>query len=339
MAKCKIVWDDIITNDDLELEKEILISNGMKDCEAVRVSNKDIDEFLSQAADADAICAYLPLGLNEFKRLARCKVVAAPALGIDPYDLDAATEEGICICNAPEYCIDEVATHTIALLMDCVRRISRMDRRIRTGAWDWEERGVQHRLRGSTYGLVSFGNIPRRIVSMLNGFELNFIVYDPFVTDEVLGNCGVRRVESLEELFSQSDMISVHTPYNTFTHHMIGKEQFDHIKEGALFVVTGRGGVVDEAALKESIITGKIPAAALDVIEDETTSHSVLLNMPEVVLTPHYGYYSEESTLELRTTNVLQIIDVLRDKKLPRYLVNKQVAQKLKYKDDKYFLK
>src|SRR5699024_10158476 len=112
-----------------------------------------------EAVDADGICSFLPFDKTRFARLQQCKVIAAPALGVDFFDLQAATEQGLYICNVPNYCIEEVATHTVALVLDSCRRISRQDRYLRTGAWDWEEKGKLHRLRGQNYGLISFGNI------------------------------------------------------------------------------------------------------------------------------------------------------------------------------------
>lgn len=331
MENFTVLWDDIIATDDLEIERNCLEKAGITNYKIERISNKDPEKFIEQAREADGICAYFPMGAEAFRKMDRCKIIAAPALGVDPYDLEAATEAGICVCNAPAYCIEEVATHTVALVLDCVRRVSRLDRRMRTGVWDWEERGTQHRLKARTYGLVSFGNIPRRVVAMMEGFEMDFVTYDPFITNEMMKESGVRRAESLKELFEQSDIISVHTPYNAHTRHMIGEEQFTNIKDGTLFVVTGRGGVVDEVALKKAILSGKIPAAALDVIEDEVYFKSVLFGMPQVVITPHCGYYSEESTQELRETNVTQIIEVLSKRTLPRYLVNKLVASKARF--------
>ncbi|MGI6767165.1 MAG: C-terminal binding protein [Lentihominibacter sp.] len=327
MAKYKIIWDDVIVEDDLSIENEVFKANGFSNYEIQRCSNKNTQSFVEHVKDADAICCYLPLGKKELEQMKKCQVIAAPALGVDPFDLKAAAELGICVCNAPSYCIDEVATHTIALVMDCVRRISRMDRHVRTGKWDWSERGIQHRMKGQTYGLVSFGNIPQKIVHMMKGFELNFITYDPFINEEDLSKANVKKCGTLKELFEQSDIISVHTPLNNQTRHMIGIEELTNIKQGALFVVTGRGGVVDEVALRQVIEEGRIPAAAMDVIEDEVTFNSILFDMPEVVITPHYAYYSEESTIELRETNALQILDVLKDGKLPRNLVNKGVVR------------
>lgn len=329
MAKYKIVWDDIIAEDNLEFEKTLLAHKGLEEFETIRVSNANKSYFLEQAKDADAICAYIDLDKKDYEKLERCKIIAAPALGIDPFDINGATEADICICNAPHYCIEEVAIHTVSLALDSFRRISRQDRHLRKGNWDWDERGIQHRISTCTWGFVSFGGIAQKVSQQIKGFGMNMIGYDPFLQDDSFEKNGVKRIDYLEEVLSSSDIISVHTPLTKNTHHMLNHEILTKINPGAVLVVTGRGGVVDEDALKKVIEDGKISSVGLDVIEDETTFKSVLRDMPEVTITPHCAYYSEESTYELRETNLMQMIDVIKYNKKPSYLVNPDVASAL----------
>jgi D-3-phosphoglycerate dehydrogenase len=330
MAKYRIVWDDIISDDDLSLERGLLSKEEMDQFELIRLSSKDPAWFLDQAKDADGICAYLPIREEDFQKLSKCRVVAVPALGVDPFDLSGATKAGIYLCNAPTYCIEEVATHTIALALDCVRRISRQDRLLRQGVWNWSERGIQRRLSELTWGFVSFGAIAQKVSQMIAGFGMERIAFDPFLPIERFVIGQAEQVDTLEALLQRSDIVSVHTPYSLQTHHMLDERMLSLIKPGALLVVTGRGGVVDEVALRKAIESGRIPAVGLDVIEDEVGFQSVLRGLPQVTITPHCAYYSEESTRELRTTNMQQIMDVLKYNKEPAFLVNKDVRQRLK---------
>ena len=328
MATYKIVYDrdsGVVT--ELSIEYALLQRMPLKNEYELHLCSVKDGSFFKEASDADGVSAFIPFTEEVLDRMPACRVVAVPALGTDFIHRKPAVERGICMCNVPSYCVEEVAAHTAALLLDGVRRIARQDRRLKEGYWDWEERGRQRRLSSTTYGLVSFGAIPRRAAAMMKGFGVGLAAYDPFLTDDIFEKMGVRRAGSIEELFSICDMVSVHTPYTPQTRHMISDAQFAAIPDSMILVVTGRGGVVDEEALKRAIESGKISAAGLDVIEDEVEYRSVLTSMKEVTLTPHCAYYSEEAEKELRETNLLEILDVLEDGKLPRNLVNKELTE------------
>lgn len=329
MAQYKILWDDTLVPE-LDVEHQYFKEHQCENEYQLVLGSvtKEPAKFWEEAADADAVSAYIPFTEEHLDLMPRCKVVAVPALGTDFIFAKPATKRGICMTNLPTYCSEEVATHTAALILDCVRRITRLDRRLKSGVWDWTQRGYQHRLTGRNYGLVSFGNIARRAGAMMQAFGVNLLAFDPFLPDAVFEAAGALRCETMEELFSRCDIISVHTPLTEKTRHMIGKRQFDAIQDELLFVVTGRGGVVDEEALYAAILDGKIPAAGLDVIEDEVTCKSILTDLPEVVMTPHLGYYSEESEKDLRIFCLDNILDVLEHKKYPSTLVNKEVVGK-----------
>jgi D-3-phosphoglycerate dehydrogenase len=331
MSKYKIVFDNnMIKVPDIE-EKVIRDRGCANEYELVLAARADRDAFLETAKDADAVCAYIPFPAEVLDRLPNCKVIAIQALGTDFCYPDAANERGICVSNLPIYCTEEVATHTCALLLDCVRYISPMDRRLRTGVWDWKARGTMYRLQGRTHGLISFGGIARRTAEMLRGFGLNFQTYDPFLPDEVFEKAGVKRVASMEEIFATSDIVTVHTPLLPGTRHIVGKAQFDAITKPIILVCTSRGGVIDEDALKEAIDAGKVVSAGLDVIEDERTFKSVLRDMEQVTMTPHTAYYSVEAEMDCRRINMENILDVLEDKKLPRNLLNRDIGENARY--------
>lgn len=333
MKKYKIVTYGTTVGKYGKIEKEVLTKDGYDDFELVHVPGSNDSEFFEEAADADGICAWIHLGNDEYDRLQKCQVVAVPAIGVDRFDLKAATEHGICIANIPDYCIEEVATHTLALIMDCCRKITFLDRSVRNGRFEASSPWPMYRMAGRTYGLMSFGHIPQRVAELVKPLGVRIIAYDPFVSDEVFKKRGVERAESVDDLFAQADYISVHTPHLPSTHHMISDKQFDLLKDGAIIVVTGRGGVVDEEALKAALESGKVSCAGLDVIEDEVTNTSVLMGMDNVIMTSHVAYYSETASDDLKTKAMEHIINVVRYGRTPNNLVNKDVLGKARFEE------
>ena len=145
---------------------------------------------------------------------------------------------------------------------------------------------------------------------------------------------GVERAETAEQLFAESDYVSVHTPHMDATHHMIGKKQLDLMKDGSVIVITGRGGVVDEEALKEALLSGKVGCAGIDVIEDEIKNTSVLRGLDNVVMTPHSAYYTEDSGDDLRRKTIEAIVYTVREKKAPKNLINKDVLGRARFEKE-----
>jgi D-3-phosphoglycerate dehydrogenase len=333
--RCKVVLYNTETYGGA-LEEQVAADAGFGGFHIVRIDG-DEEVFLREAEDAAGVCiVYAEMTREKFARLPKCEVLAVQSIGVNNVDLDAATEAGICVCNVPDYCVDEVAVHTVGLVLDGARRISRLDRVIRSGRWpDKQICGAPRRMEGGVWGFVAFGKIPRRIAEIAKGFRLRPLAWDPFVDDSVLARYGVARASSLEDLFASSDYISVHSPLLPETRRSIGEKQFDAIRPGAIFVVTGRGGVVDEWALKRAIESGRVAFAGLDVIEREIQGDvaelSPLMGMDQVVITPHVAFFSEESLIELRIKAMRQIVEVLGEKKLPDYLVNRGVAGRARF--------
>lgn len=332
MGKFKIVtYNSSVGSGDAELEWSILNRGGEGEFEHVHVDTGNEEVFYKEAADADGICAWTPMARAEYERLKQCKIIVAPAIGADRFDLRDATECGIAIANVPDYCGEDVAFHTVAMMLDCVKKITFLDRTVRGGKWDDKLCGKSFRMAGKTYGLASFGRIPQRVVEMMRPFGVDFIAYDPFVPDSVFSDNRVSRAETLEELFEKSDFISVHTPYMPATHHIIGEKQINLMKDGGILVVTGRGGVVDEEAVLKALDGGKLANVGTDVIEDEINNSSVLMGHPKVVMTPHCGYYSEDASADLKTQVFEQIVETVRDHNPPKHLLNKDVLGKARF--------
>ncbi len=257
----------------------------------VEVDSSTVERFVAGAADADAIIATWGIRLTRpiIERLDRCAIIALASVGVDMVDIPAATDAGIVVTNVPDVFIEEVADHTLTLLLASARRLRRMEELIGTGNWGqgWPELSRIPRLWGQTLGLISFGNVARAVARRASVFGLRVIAYDPYVSELKMTAEGVEPV-SLRELLARSDFVSIHAPHNAETHHMLTTEHFALMKPSAVFVNCGRGSTVDEAALIEALRAGKIAAAGLDVLEQEPPDPAnPLLAMDNVVLTPH----------------------------------------------------
>lgn len=309
------------------VERQYLDDHDATNIELLRLDGDRDEEFAREAADADGlVIVYTQMTRDFMSNLARCQVIATHSIGTNQVDLKAATELGICIGNVPDYCVEDVAVHTVALLLDAARKISALDRSIRAGRWDVYAAGLQYRLQGRTFGLISFGNIPRRVAGLVTTFGMNVVAYDPHVSAEVFEQYGVTEADSVEDVFAVSDYASVHVPLTQTTRHMIAGEQLDAAKHGMVLIAVGRGGVIDEDDLRAALDSGRISAAGVDVIEDEEGNQSVLMGRENVTMTPHSAYYSEDSLVEVRQKAIMQVNQVLNEKRLPTYLVNSDVT-------------
>lgn len=288
MAKFKIVaWGRPNMPGDYTCELESLQD---VDVELVEVTAASDDEFLAGAHDADALILS-GHGLSEkaINGLKQCRIIALDSVGTNHVAVAAATAKGIPVTNCPDINIQEVAEHTAALILAAHRRLLLMDKTVRQGFW-WEGHAPMRqlpRLYGQTLGFISFGNIPRAVVPLLKPFGLRLLAHDPFVMETVMIQYGVEPV-GLQELLQRSDFISNHLPGSTGTAKLIGEEQFRLMKSNAVFVNTGRGTTVDEAALIRALDEGWIAHAALDVLEKEPPDpKNPLFSMENVTLTPH----------------------------------------------------
>ena len=287
MAKLKIVTAGGAPGADFEFEKEGLAGIDADIAEAPSGSE---DDFLRLARDADAVYGR---GGQITKRmidgLQRCKVISVGSVGVDYIDVAAATERGIPVTNCPDTFIEEVADHAITLLLAGYRRLVVQDRLVREGRWR-EGRPMLYefpRLMGQTLGFIAFGHVARCVAVRAKPFGLHLIAYDPFIEELVMSSYGVEPV-SLNELLERSDFISMHAPATPEAQGMLKEQHFRRMKPNALFVNTGRGPTVDEAALIKALDEKWIAGAALDVLETEPPGdNNPLLKMDQVILTAH----------------------------------------------------
>lgn len=270
------------------------------------------------------------LNQSVINQLGNCRCIVRLGIGYDSVDVDAATEGGILVCNVPTYCIDDVADHALALLMDGIRRISQHDRWIRKARWDRTNAKNAKRMKGHTLGLVAFGRIARSLAEKVSGFGMTLLCHDPYVSSETISKYGCRKVE-LDELLQQADFISVHCPLNDKTYHLLGKREFGLMKQGVYVVNTSRGPVIDESALVEALRSKKISGAGLDVFECEPLPlESKMREFDNVTFTPHVGANSQESVDDLYR-NGCQIAKDIYEGRWPHSVVNPEVKGRTLY--------
>jgi D-3-phosphoglycerate dehydrogenase len=298
---------------------------------------KNEAELIELVRDADAIIdVYIPITARVIDSLKKCRIIVRRGIGYDNVDVTAATAKGIPVANVLDYCIEEVADHTMALLLSVARRVVRGTKQIESGGWNFRELLPVPALKNCTLGLVGFGKIPRAVAKRARCFGLNIQASDPFIPSELAEEHGVKLV-SLEELLKSSDFISVHAPLNDKTRGMISKREFAMMKPSAVLINTARGPVVDEEALIEALESGRIAFAALDVMTKEPpTPDNPLRKMANVILTPHLAWYSENSA-RLAGEKAAQDIVRVFNGYFPKYLVNPEVRKlrpDLKQQDD-----
>ncbi len=314
-------------------EKDILERAG---CDVVVLESREEKDILAAVKDADGLIAPPVLTKTLISALDKCKVIACSSIGMDKVDgVELANEKGIVICNVPDVFIDEVANHTLALLLACVRWIVPVAQHTKEGGWG--QRGGRrpvgyiHRITGETIGLIGFGNISRQVAKRAQGFDLKVMAYDPYVPAEAFRAAGVRQAQ-LAQVLQDSDFVSVHVPLLPGTHHLIGRPQLALMKKDAILINTARGPVVDELALIEALQNGQILGAGLDVTEHEPVDpNNPLLQMPNVVVTPHMASASDWAGAERRRRPAYEVAAVLTGHR-PRAVWNPSVLEKVSLK-------
>lgn len=269
-------------------------------------------DILAVAQDADGVLVtYAKLPGELLRELTRCKVIGRFGLGVDNIDLKTAAELGIMVTYVPDYCMQEVSDHAMALLLALARKIPFSNQLVQAGRWEVPPIVPVHRIRGRVLGLAGFGNIPRALAPKAKAFGLRLIAHDPFAAPEAFARAGVEPV-TFEELLRSSDFVSVHAPLTASTRGMFNAEAFAKMKRGAVLINTARGPLVDEDALVAALDSGQLSAAALDVLTVEPlTRQSRLIGRDNLILTPHTAFYSVEALEELQTKCATDIARVL----------------------------
>ena len=289
------------------------------------------DEIIEAAKDADAI---ITMGAQMTRRvmeaLTKCRVIVRYGIGFDTIDVDAATDNSILVVNIPDFCFEEVSNHAITLLLACAKKLILLNNSIKQGRWAECKRvqALMGSIYGQTLGVIGCGNLGRMTARKAQCFGLKVLGYDPYVDKSLAKEYGITLV-SLPELLKESDFVSVHTSLNKETWHLIGEEEFKQMKPTAYFINTARGSVVDEPALIKALQEKWIAGAGLDVFEKEPVdADNPLLEMDNVVVTPHSASYSDDAFKRLRTSVGQEAARVLSGR-WPKNVVNKTVKPKV----------
>jgi D-3-phosphoglycerate dehydrogenase len=316
----KVVITDYVW-ESLDVEKKTL--EGLANI--VPMKTKKPEEFLGEAANCDALLnTYAgPITADVMAQMPKCRIIARYGIGVDTIDLEAATRAGIIVTNNPTYCIEEVAEHTMALLLACARKVALYDRLVRGSRWEVPPGKPMFRLAGHTLGLVGFGNIARQVAKRAAAFDMKVLFADPFVQG-ALSDSVARKVE-LDVLLAESDFVSVHPPLTPQTRGLIGDAAFGKMKKTAFLVNCARGPVVDTAALVRALDAGAIAGCALDTVDPEPLPDPHPLRGREnVILTPHVAWYSEQAMVGLQAGAPNEVRRVLSGQ-WPVNVVNRDV--------------
>ncbi len=293
--------------------------------ELILVQLRKEEEVIQTCKEADGlIIQYAPLTRRVIEALTHCKVISRYGVGVDSVDLQAATDFGIIVANVPDYCIDEVSNQTIAMLLSLVRKTAFFDRKVKESKWDFRLGMPIYRLQGKTLGLIGCGRIGLEVAKKISAFGVKVIAFDPYLQKV---NEGIELTD-LDSLLRKSDFISIHCPLNESTKHLIGEREFKKMEKKPILLNTSRGAIIDEKALILALEKGWISGAGLDVLEKEPPDiQNPLLKMENVILSPHVGFYSEESIRELKRRTAENVSAVLTGN-WPKSVVNREVIGK-----------
>ena len=293
--------------------------------ELVMADEPTVNGILKVAAQADGLMVtYGQINADVIAGLEICKVIGRFGLGVDNIDIDAATKAGIAVVYVPDYCVDEVSDHAMAMLLNLARKVSFSNSLVQAGRWEMPAVTPLSRLRGRTLGLAGFGQIPRAVAPKAQAFGLKVIAFDPFIDKDVAADFDVELVD-FETLLKSSDYVSIHVPMMPETESLFGADAFKQMKPDALLINTARGPLVDTNALAKALDAGEIGGVALDVLPVEPPpENSPLLGRDNVILSPHTAFYSVEALDELQTKTARGVVDVLTGQK-PVYPINPEV--------------
>ena len=320
-TRAKVVLTDYVWAS-LEVEKKTLESVA----DLIALQTKKPDEFIEQAADCDALLnTYAgPITADVMARMPKCKIIARYGIGVDTIDLEAATAAGIIVTNNPTYCIEEVAEHTMALMLACARKIVFYDRMVRAGRWEVPPGKPLFRLAGSTLGLIGFGNIARQVAVRAAAFGMNVLYSDPYVkeTDQIAKQVDIGR------LLKEADFVSLHPPLTPDTRKMVNDDMLKQMKRTAWLINCSRGPIVDTDALVRALDAGTIAGAALDTTDPEPLPNPhPLRDRDNVIINPHVAWYSETAMVGLQAGAPGEVRRVLSGE-WPINVVNRAVQGK-----------
>ncbi len=262
-----------------------------------------------------------PVTADLLRHMPKCRIVSRVGVGLDSIDVDAATERGIWVANVPDYAVDEVSTHAVALLLAHARKLPQLLQLPSQGIWDPSLVGTIERLSGQTLGLLGFGRIGRAVSAKARALGLNILVHDPLVSIDIVKKAHASLVP-FEVLLRSADYVSLHVPLTPSTLHIINAQALSLMKRSAFLINTARGPLIDERALLEAMRRRSIAGAAVDVLEVEPPPRDhPFFHEDGIWITPHAAWYSEASRRDVRVKAAAEVLRVLQGRK-PRSPVN-----------------
>jgi len=321
-SKFKVLITDPY-HQNFHIEKEILAEINA----VVKVGHcKTEEDVIRLGSEMNGLLvSYIPIGKKVIENLHKCKVIVKYSVGLDNIDLEAATQKRIYVANVPRYCVEEVSTHTLALLLNLIRKISKYNQSVKRGSWDPLVGDPIFRIENKIFGIIGFGSIGKRVAEKIRAFKLSIIVYDPFVNSKLISEHGAKKVE-LETLLHQSDYISLHCPLKKSTKYLIDFKEIEIMKKEVFIINTSRGEIINQKALYKALKNGKIAGAALDVLEKDPPALMDIMNTDNLIYTPHVAWNSVEAETELRKSAAQEVKRVLKGGK-PLNLVNRDVLR------------
>lgn len=304
------------TFDDLNLERDILEPRG---CRITELKAGKGRELIDLVKDADAVITqFAPIDASVIDAMEKCRVIARYGIGVDNVDITAAAAKNIPVCNVPDYCIDEVADHTLAMILNLTRRITSNTLKVRSGDWGLGvSRDDMHALKRLTVGVVGFGRIGREVAARLKPFKCPIQVFDPAVDASVIQAADAKTV-LLDELITSSDLITLHCPSTEVSRHIINAASISRMKNGVMLVNASRGNLLHTEDCVSALRSGKVAAVALDVTDPEPIPlDHPLVRMDNVLINAHIASVSPQATKILRTTTAETVARSLQGERLP----------------------
>jgi len=298
--------------------KEILIKEGFQVDEVGKISKEELLNIISPY-DVLIVRSGTKVTREVIEKGENLKIIGRAGVGLDNIDIEAATEYGIIVMNAPEGNTISAAEHTIALIFSLARNIPIANQTLKNGKWE-KKKFVGTELYGKTLGIIGLGRIGKRVANLAKGIGMKVIGYDPYVSEEEIRELGITMV-NFEGVLKQADILTFHLPLTEETYHMISDKEFEIMKDGVMIVNCARGGIIDEEALVRYLKKGKVKGAALDVFEKEPIESSPLFEFENVIVTPHLGASTKEAQINVACQLATQIVEAI-NKKIVKNAVN-----------------
>jgi lactate dehydrogenase-like 2-hydroxyacid dehydrogenase len=266
------------------------------------------DDFQGEILEARALIVWhnIPVRAPGIRRLKQCRAIIRNGVGFDSVDLEAARERKLAVCNVPDYGTEEVADHSIALILALCRQLFPLDQEAKRLGWEISSTSVKprlRRLRELTLGIIGLGRIGTATALRAKALGFKVVFYDPYLPNGADKAIGIARERRLDDLLRQADVVSLHCPLTRETHHLIAERELALLKPSAFVVNTARGAIIKKSAILQALREGRIAGAGLDVVEDEPLKTAEEASAPNLIVTCHAAFCSVESVIEMRRTS------------------------------------